>query len=342
LSKGKIIENSEVHLFHENDFLSLEMGLNYTQWHVVEELPDFFTSVSAHRCKKCDQTLIVIGEASFEETDQREMGPEYYYYIHQDLTCPKCGQDAEVGIQITYYAHCWDIDSDNIGVEDVWIEGLDWLAEKYWELERISAEKETLTRKLERQAEEALRLSERSNFYVLIVEGKDDVAVWEQFLSNREIPLDNVQIEKYGEGGLNEAIKAAKLFSGKKLKLIPHKLILDSDNDPKSVLKTLKENGIKKEHFHILERKEIDSYLLDEQAISDVLSIKKEDLEDFTKNLKLKGKARLEAIFQQFMGHPPDPQTKGLIVRAMKKIPDEIMSIIWEIESNLESLGEDD
>jgi hypothetical protein len=284
LSKPKK-KNPEVYLFWDEDFLTLELGLDHTVWYAVEDPPDFFTSVSAHQCQKCGQVQIVTSEADLDHSEQREMGPEYWYYIHEDLTCPRCGEQSIIDIIVTYYAFCWDIDSDNLGVKDVWIEGLDWLAQKYAELETTSAEKETLTLSLKNQAEEMLKRFNESKMYVLMVEGRDDIFVWEQFLKKHTIQADSVDIMKYGDGGLNEAMKGAEFFTGRKMGRIPHKLILDSDNDPDSILKALKKNGINKKHFHILKEKEIESYLLDYRAISTVLSIDLKEVEDFAQNL---------------------------------------------------------
>lgn len=326
----------EVFLFNKDDFVTLELELNYTQGQPVEETPDYFNSISAHKCETCGQIIILNSEARFDHNDDREMRWESFYYIDEDRACPNCGRSIKINFQISYYAFCWDIDSDNDGVKNIWVEGLDWLAQKYYEEEIEGAPKDELINELKQKTKYLLARSERDKVFILIVEGKDDIFVWQQFLVKQGIPKGYVEVKKYGGGGADEAIKAAKFFTGLRTRLIPHKLILDSDNNSELTSKKLRENRIRKEHVSILKQKEIECYLLDYPTISRLLDVDLKDLEGYTAELRSDGKEKLDAIFKRFYGHAPDHLMKGLIAKNMAKIPDEILPIILDIRSSLE------
>lgn len=307
---------------------------------VFFEKPEYIDWISACRCKGCGQIITLFGAVEFDHTEKREMGPQYFYYDQNYSNCPNCGQDIDTDLMLTEYAYCWDYELDLSGAESILVEGLKSLAERQAKLESRTLETETLEKRMARLKDRIKQLkkqSESKNMYVLIVEGKDDQVVWEQFLLQENTPIHSIEILKYGDGGLDEAIKAAVMFRGRKLKMIPHKLIIDSDNNLEIAKKKLEKRGISESDFHILQKKEIDAYLLDQEAISQVLSINAEELEEFCGQLKgVKGKETLEAIGNHFIGRPLDSQSKGLIARAMKNTPEEIHSIISEIRAKVQ------
>jgi len=330
-------KSHEVYIFDNEHFLALD--LKESIGYGISEPPEFFTWVSAYKCQKCGQIIILSGDAGLDEKEEREMGFEYFYHGEDMLDCPQCHKEITVEVDFSEYAMGWICDESNSGVDGIAIDGLDWLARQYFNSERALREKEELegtASMLTHQLTQLVELIKEKSMYVLMVEGKDDRAVWEQFLLRGNIPLDCVDIPVYGEGGLDEAVKMAAMFRGKKLKNIPHKLILDSDNDIKSATEKLEKKGIDKRDYCILKEKEIESYLLDEEAIARVLTVEIDELRAFNKGLKGgMGKERFEKIIAHFTGRPPDSPVKGLITRALGKIPEEIMSILEEIRSSL-------
>lgn len=312
--------------------------------YVFDPKPEYFEWISACKCSRCNQIIILNGDVFYDHAEDREMGPEYWYFDTQYLNCPNCGQDIYVDLILTEYAYAWDCELELSGAEEIWIDGLKELAEMTAHLDRISLEKETLERETETLKEKIRRIrdhAEIGNIFILIVEGKDDRVVWEQFLKRESVPIDSIDILTYGGGGIDEAIKLASIFRGKVLKRIPHMLIIDSDNKIEGIKNKLKKYGIHEGNVHILREKEIDAYLLDEEAIARVLSIDTQKLKEFIERSKIApGKELLDAIGKEFIGHPLDSQTKGLIARAVKKIPEEIHHIISEIKGALSSKEE--
>lgn len=330
-------KSHRIYIFDDENFLVLdpEESVGYS----VPDKPHFFTWVSAYKCQKCGQIMILSGDAELVGTDEREMGKEYFYHDENYLDCPQCKQKIAIEIGFSEYATGWFCEEDNSGIDEIGIDGLEWLAEEYFNSIKALREKEALEgvgSRLTHQLKELVEIVEKKRMYVLIVEGKDDRAIWEQFLLKEGIPLDLVDIPVYGEGGLNEAVKLATVFRLKRLKMVPHKLMLDSDNDIKSTIEKLEKNGIEKSDYHILKEKEIESYIIDEDAIARVVSVNVEEIRAFNEKLKgAIGKERLEKIVAHFTGHPPNSQAKGLIARALQKIPQEIMSILEEIRASL-------
>lgn len=330
-------KSHEIYIFDDELFFALDpeesIGCS------ISERPEYFTWISAYKCQSCGRIMILSGDAALVETEEREMGLEYFYHGDDTLDCPQCKKEIMVEIEFSEYAMGWICDESNSGVDGITIDGLDGLAEKYFNSEKALREKEALEgvkSMLRDRLEELVELVEKKRMYVLIVEGKDDRAIWEQFILKKGIPLDCIDIPVYGEGGMNEAVKLASLFRGKKLRMVPHKVILDSDSDIKSATKKLQEKGIDKSDYYILKEKEIESYLIDTEAIARVLTVEIGELIAFNKKLSgAIGKERLEKIVKHFTGRPPDSQLKGLVARALKEIPEEIMNILEEIRSSL-------
>lgn len=131
---------------------------------------------------------------------------------------------------------------------------------------------------------------QKHKMFVLIVEGKDDQAVWRQFLIKEYIPLTDVEIVGLGQGGIDEAIKLAVVFRGAKLQNVPNLHIIDSDNALEKTTE-LKAKGI--QNYVVLGEKEIDSYLLDYEALAKILSVSVKDVQDYGESLKNRGRKNL-------------------------------------------------
>lgn len=167
------------------------------------------------------------------------------------------------------------------------------------------------------------------------VEGRDDSAIWTQLLTRSRIDTDRVDIVTYGEGGKSEAVKAAKIFRSKLLKNIPHKVIIDSDSDYEKTTNELRNAGVADSDSHVLRKKEIESYLLDSEAIAIVLNDKAARVSVIMKSLKGEGKEKLERLFRALNGPPLDASVKGLIARALPSVPAELMGVVDEVRLSL-------
>lgn len=337
-------ESYEIYIFGAGHFFALdsEESVGYC----IEDMPEFLSYISAFECQKCEQIIAYSGEAELVETDEREMGKEYFYHEENLFECPKCKQELTIEVDFNEYAGSWFFEDDNEGADGVKVDGLEWLAEEHFRSEMLRGEKEKLegvASMLTSRVKDLIKQTNERRMYVLIVEGKDDRAVWDQFLLKEGVPLEDVDISVYGDGGASEAIRLASLFRGKKLRLIPHKLVIDSDGKMDAILDGLKKKQIDKKRYHVLEEKEIESYILDEEAIGQIISVEPDKVKRFNDCLKgAAGKERLERIFAEFTKSKPDDLVKGLVARAMKVTPKEIFSIIKEIRDSLETNETDD
>jgi hypothetical protein len=338
-------DSHEIYVFDNSHFfaLNLEESIGYG----ISDLPELFKWISAYKCEKCGHIMALSGEAELVEREEREMGPHDFYHDENTLECPQCKNAMNIEIEFDHYAMGWSCSEDLSGVEGVIIDGLEWLAEGYYKSERTLREKEELegtASLLTSRLNDLLEKARQNRMYVLIVEGEDDRAIWEQFLLKEGVSLELIDIPLYEDGGMGEAIKKASMFRGKKLRLIPHKLIIDSDNDVKSAVERLEEKKIEQKNYCILKEKEIESYLLDEEAIARVLSVDVQLVRNFNADLKgAAGKERLDKIFINFTTRKPNAQAKALVARAIET-PEEIMSVVREIRNSLampEDSGDD-
>lgn len=171
----------------------------------------------------------------------------------------------------------------------------------------------------------------RSDRYILIVEGRDDVKIWSQFFLRYGIDPEQERIsitnpgDKNG-GGVAEVIKAGKLI--KKLHLgIPFRIILDSDNEKVEREGMLKTERFSPMEYYILDRKDIESYLIDPRSISELSKRPINEIDHIINSTSGTGKIKLERIFKQ-INLTLDAGSKEILVRLMDKIPDEIVSFI--------------
>ena len=179
-------------------------------------------------------------------------------------------------------------------------------------------------------------LQRKSPSYLLIVEGRDDVKVWNKFLEREGVNPIKVRIVSSGEpsGGHNKALEIGKFIKRARIPT-PFKIILDSDNNLKEKEESLKNEGFKSDEFHILSKKEIESYLIDEKAISTVTAKSTEKVKEAVKNARGAGKENLKSIFLNLGFSEPNDCSKEYLA-AQIAIPEEIMSIIKGIKANIE------
>jgi hypothetical protein len=301
----------------------------------MENMPESLSYITAFRCQKCGHVIAYFGEAELTETHERQMGDEHFYDEENWFTCSERKETLKIYVQFIEYATGWFFNDDHKGVEGISVDGLEWLVEEYFKSKMWRTEKEKLegvASRLTSRIDDLIKEANEKRVYVLIVEGKEDLVVWEQFLLKEGVSLQDVDISIYGDGGASQAINLATFFRGRKMRLIPHKLVIDSDGKTQDILEGLKKKQIDKEYYHVLERKEIESYLLDEEAIGQIISVEPKKVKEFNDSLKgAQGKEKLDKIFVEFTKRKPDDGAKGLIARAMKQTPEEILSIIREI-----------
>ncbi len=175
--------------------------------------------------------------------------------------------------------------------------------------------------------------------FLLIVEGRDDVKVWRQFLIKAGLEPDENRIviipglREKGQGR-NEAILVAKLL----LRLgisIPWKLILDSDARNREVTTELDGHSIPKKNFHVLRRKELESYLINVDSLSALLHLKPEQAQQFISKSKSTGKETLDNIFELSNVSRPNSNVKELLAANLPALDPEISALISEIRSEI-------
>lgn len=179
-------------------------------------------------------------------------------------------------------------------------------------------------------------LQRKSPSYLLIVEGRDDVKVWGKFLERENIDPIRVRVASSGEpsGGHTKALEIGKFIKRARIPT-PFKIIVDSDNKHQEKEDTLKQEGFKPNEYHILSEKEIESYLIDAKAISNVTAKSIEEVNKAIENSKGSGKEKLNNIFTQLGFSEPNDCTKEYLA-AQIEIPEEILLLIKEIKESSE------
>jgi predicted ATPase len=178
--------------------------------------------------------------------------------------------------------------------------------------------------------------------FLLIVEGRDDNKIWTRFLQKTGIDsLNRVYVvspgdSKDGNGGWRKAIEMG-IFIKKSRIPTPFMIVLDSDGESRRAEKEkeLRQEGFSTEKYHILDKKEIESYLLDPVGISGVTTKNVSEVEAVISNSKRGGKEKLDDVFINLGLDKPPAETKALIVLHMANIPAEIVSIIDKIKTKI-------
>jgi 5S rRNA maturation endonuclease (ribonuclease M5) len=166
---------------------------------------------------------------------------------------------------------------------------------------------------------------------ILIVEGKDDKAILQQLLAKTKLDVTKIVLTTGAHaGGWEDAIRTVEFLKRIRLE-IPCFVVLDSNGDPKGKLSALTKLGVTEKNAHVLKKKEIESYIIDPQALSKVLNADSDEIARELAEIKIKGKGKLETIFKKRGLPNPDDQVKGLIARALPSVPDEIMSLAKRI-----------
>jgi len=179
-------------------------------------------------------------------------------------------------------------------------------------------------------------LQHKSPSFLLIVEGRDDVKIWNKFLEREGTDPMKIRVVGSGEpGGGNKDIEVGKFLKRARIP-IPFMIIRDSDNKKEEKEKELQKEGFKQEEYHVLSKKEIEDYLLDPKAISGITGKTLEQVSETITSTKGTGKEKLENVLASLGLSELDTGVKELLA-ARVETPDEISSLIDKIR---EKVGE--
>jgi 5S rRNA maturation endonuclease (ribonuclease M5) len=167
--------------------------------------------------------------------------------------------------------------------------------------------------------------------HILIVEGKDDIAILQQFLAKTGLDLARIVLTTGAhKGGWEDAVRTVEFL--KRIQLhTPYLIILDSDGDPEKKLNALAELGVPTENALVLKEKEIEAYILDAEALGSILAADSNEVASRLTEIKATGKEKLEAVFKSYGLSAPNAQVKGLIAHAMPSVPQEITELARRI-----------
>lgn len=178
-------------------------------------------------------------------------------------------------------------------------------------------------------------LQRKSPSYLLIVEGRDDVKVWGKFLEREDVDPIRVRVASSGEpsGGHTKALEIGKFIKRARIPT-PFKIVVDSDNKHPEKEESLKKEGFKPNEYHILYEKEIESYLINAEAISKLTAKSTGEVNQAIDNTQGSGKEKLKKVFLKLGFSEPNDCSKEYLA-AQVEIPEEILSLIKEIKDSL-------
>jgi len=133
-----------------------------------------------------------------------------------------------------------------------------------------------------------------------------------------------------GGEGTDEAIHVAKMLR-RIGTTIPWKLVLDSDGQADKTSSKLKTQDIPTGKYHILGKKEIESYLIDAEAIAKVTGKPIETVQSVLKG-NMHGKEGLENIFKQLGLTKPNANVKEVLAANLPSLDAEIASLISQVQ----------
>ena len=113
-------------------------------------------------------------------------------------------------------------------------------------------------------------------------------------------------------------------------------MVRDSDGKKDKKLQEMKDEGFRDEEYLILEKGEIEDYLIDSDAIAKISGRSSDEVRELVSQTKGTGKEKLEKILLE-LRIPSDSGTKTLIARHMKSTPQEIKEKITFIKTKISS-----
>jgi predicted ATPase len=183
-------------------------------------------------------------------------------------------------------------------------------------------------------------LAAPSSLLVLLVEGRDDVKIWRQFLSRTGVDVESAPIRiiaGFKSGGREEVVTAASFLS-KVGAPISYYAILDGDGKDE-IGQKLRQAGIPENNVHFLSKGEIEDYLAEPSAIAALTHREQSEVERILSQARGSGKKKFEDLVQRLGVSKASAETKELLVLHLPEIPDEVREIAGDIKSRLKTIA---
>lgn len=162
---------------------------------------------------------------------------------------------------------------------------------------------------------------------ILIVEGRDDLMVWEVFSRKYQMETGFAIIQGGNDEGAIRQAKLFVLFRALGMMESLQLLILDSDGRREERIARLHNEGFGNHEFHVMREKELESYLLDSEAIAAVTNRRSDVVESAISQSNGTGKQKIKNVFRH-LDSPLSSEVKRLIAEHMNSLPLEIDDVL--------------
>ena len=171
----------------------------------------------------------------------------------------------------------------------------------------------------------------------VFVEGDDDKLVIEEFLRKQTPQYNALGVKIFTGargGGREQIVESAKFVQdvtehvGSDISFI---IVLDGDSSDWAATVATRVSH----HLFLLSKTEIESYLLDSDALARTLQVSESEIVNLLKTNKGNGKQALERILQKH-GFRPTAQVKQMITRQMRTVPEDFVKLMNVISRELE------
>lgn len=174
---------------------------------------------------------------------------------------------------------------------------------------------------------------------ILVVEGGDDEAVWTEFVKKSGLFTDGqVKVMARPNGGFEGAIRLGwvlKMAEWFGLPPFGFFIVADGDGNKAKREQQLNQAGFDLSEYAVLAKKEIESYLLDAEAVAKAMGKPIADVKRAMRDAKGSGKGKLKAVFNKLGLSQPNKQQKAAIARNMERLPEEIEAVLQKIKERL-------
>jgi len=171
---------------------------------------------------------------------------------------------------------------------------------------------------------------------LLIVEGRDDLLVWKAILLASELSDDEgLRIQKAdGWKGACSMAQFVSLLGEIGIHSVDYLVVLDSDGRRDERLNEVSQYGLDLDRCFVLAEKELESYLIDAEALARVTGKDQAWVRDVISSIKGRGKEKLRTILGK-AGLQPDAGVFQALVLNMSELPGELSDVVERIRSTL-------
>lgn len=159
----------------------------------------------------------------------------------------------------------------------------------------------------------------------LIVEGDDDVEVWESWIRGHRLSGCGVVVTKGDSGGTGAVDVATYLNHQNNVGVYcaPFLLVVDGDRENESKKEALKEK-LPPQRFHVLAQKEIEDYLRDAEAISGLFKLDGTKVRSELGKAGRRGKEGLDEMYRKLTGRKKNltAEQKGMLASRVPLDPE--------------------